>query len=230
MKRTRLIVAMLAMVLGTLEALPQSNVPMFQSAELGSTGPIDSAHLGISDKSFLGWRFHVESPVTITGVGGHFFRWGPSDDGSFFALITRLDRPDGFPSRPGVLPFVSERIVGTTLGVVTSEDTADYFFPLRADLSAGDYALVFGSGMFGDPSSGDGFAVSLPIDNQRSPDATFFAWEGYNLRWSEATQIPGAPRFVVYTVPEPAICWLFAALASGSLLCAKVRDRRRWCS
>lgn len=208
MKTSRLyLVALLALFPpGGLAAQPQT--PLFQSAELGSTGPLDSGWIEISDKGFFGWRFHVETPVTITGVGGHLFRWAPSDDGSFFAAITRLDSPTAFPSPEGGGPFLSEQMVGTALGSVTSGDTADYFFSLPTTLAAGDYALVFGSGMFGDPNPPPGYAVSMPLDNQSVPGATFIAWEGWNLRWTDQNAIPGATRFVVYTVPEPEVAWL----------------------
>src|SRR5438105_209187 len=151
--KTRIPLAALSIVL-TLWAWSASaqirvvNGPIYESAVVGSTGAVGTWYQ-IEDRQFLGCRFHLPTETVVTGVGGHLFR--PfRHDGSIFAAITRLDSLSGLPSAGGQA-FIPDQVMATGLFSISSSNSADYVFPLSVILPPGDYALVFGSGLFGDP-------------------------------------------------------------------------------
>src|SRR5207247_9626054 len=128
---------------------------------------------------FLGCRFHLPTETVVTGVGGHRFR--PfRQDGSIFAAITRLDSLSGLPSAGGQA-FIPDKVMATGLFSISSSNSADYVFPLSVILPPGAYALVFGSGPFGDTHAANpGFAAGMPLNNDDVPGASYSVWEGLN--------------------------------------------------
>jgi hypothetical protein len=112
-----------------------------------STGPFDevdccSSH--IDSDQFMGARFRVEKKTRVTSIGGHFLAHGsiPIYGGSIFGAIVRLNEA-GFPS-DNYLTLAN--VVATTVFVPIRGNNV---VPLPTTLESGNYAVVFGSGLFG---------------------------------------------------------------------------------
>ncbi|MBI2849193.1 MAG: hypothetical protein HYX88_03585, partial [Chloroflexi bacterium] len=154
-----------------------------ESATLGSIG--QTSGFSIMTSQFLGWRFRIDGIVEITRIGGHLSRL-QGGNRRIFAAIVKLDGPTAFPLGT---PF------GPTMVAVTTFDPGSPSSDVRASLSVrlgpGDYALVFGSGLFG----ATGEAV-MPSNNGDIPGrASYLSWVGSLVSWSGCCF--GGTRFVV---------------------------------
>jgi hypothetical protein len=179
----------------------RAQIPVYQSATLGPTG-VWAGWYTIGDPLWLGCRFHLPVETAITGVGGHLFRPFYAD-GRFFAAITRIESLSALPAPPGP-PFIAANVVATGVFNIESSLSADYVFPLSVTLPAGNYALVFGSGLFGDPhTSNSGVAAAMPINNTDLPGASYIAWDGLPYQqWRAEESGVSRIRFVVYGIPR----------------------------
>jgi len=96
-----------------------------------------------------GTRFHLSETVEVTAIGGLM---GDIDveGGALYGAIVSLENSSAFPitSSPATTPFDVSEVIASTRFQIT-EGTKDYLFPLSTTLSPGDYALLFGSKLFG---------------------------------------------------------------------------------
>jgi hypothetical protein len=195
-----------------LAAIPaHADSIIFQSATLGPTGQFSGSTLAISQ--FLGARFSISQPVEITEIGGHMGVIDTRSVGSFFGAILTL--PTGLPTGS---PFAASEVVATTTFNLPFT-TADIFTPLSATLEPGNYAVVFGAGQFGSPTTAVGV---MPADNPDLPGASYFFWDGSSWRDDSIDNT----RFVVKgnVVPEPSSLLL---LGSGLMALAAWRGSRK---
>lgn len=105
----------------------------------------------INDEQFIGTRFSLSEATLVTEVGGNL-QVGP-DVGSFFAAFVALSGPSSLPGfdyldlASNAIDFALIDLFDATTG---SEDRSAF---LNLTLGAGDYAVVFGTGLFGAASS-----------------------------------------------------------------------------
>lgn len=185
---------------------------ILETATLGATGL--TGGYTIDDTQFLGARFSVTETYAVTAVGGHL----AVGAGTYFAAIITIEGPDALPQGDGL--SVDEVVAVTTSGPTDLSD--DIVIPLSVVLPPGDYALVFGSGMFGTQTSD----ATMTGNNLDLPDASRFYWDGYGLEgggWIDDRVLGGRFFVVAEAVPEPGI-GLFPA---GGLLVFAWRRRRR---
>lgn len=165
--------ALLLLVLALLvvAAGPAEGVIIHESATLGPIGQTSGWTAGPTQ--FLGSRFHVNAFVKVTAVGGHLWSSLTVGNQLLFAAIVALTGPAALPSGK---PFDD----GTLLAVTTFDPgfpSSDILTPLSVTLAPGDYALIFGSGLFG--ATGDG---AMAFNNPDIPgQASYFTWR--SLAW-----------------------------------------------
>jgi hypothetical protein len=173
---------------------------LYESATLAGAGDPSSGVL-LQGNQWAGAKFAVDSPILVTGVGGHL----TTLRGTLFAAIVPLSPSTLLPS------FGPADIESNSLASRLFDNGApsnDYIMPLSILLSPGNYGLVFGGG------EADPFTPGLPFGATgagRMPDANptlpgtslFYAsmagtWENFS---PATTQL----RFVVEgsRVPEP---------------------------
>lgn len=189
-----------------------------ESAELGpweNNGPW--AYIG--PEQFVGTRFHLDNPTEVQQIGGTIAGTG---NNSIFGAIVSLNSPTAFPSGN---PFDTAPLAVTVFQTQWTPSAYDIRTPLEVTLAPGDYALVFGSGLFG--ATGTGVASISNIDvpgssclvynNWNPPSAS---WYNYDPNWTGN----GPMRFVVegVVVPEPGSA---ALLALGAVLALRRRIR-----
>src|SRR5438067_7280144 len=90
---------------------------------------------------WLGARFALPQGGNVTSVGGEIVE---IDSGSLFAAIVRLDGPAALPHGA---PFTNEELVAEATFTGTKPSTL-VDVPMAVTLPAGEYGLLFGSGMF----------------------------------------------------------------------------------
>jgi hypothetical protein len=169
--------------------LPAQAAIIHESATLGPTGSRSGATLisGI----FVGSRFSLTNTVQVTEIGGHLVEF---EGGSLFGAIIGLSSPTALPSGR---PFDPGEVLASTTFTAPSF-SEDVLIPLSVTLPPGDYALVFGSGLFGATGRG-----AMPLNNTDIPgSASYFTWFGNPNVWMD-TQFRNL-RFVVLGNPAPA--------------------------
>lgn len=229
MSRRRLIRFWLA-IMGLLAATSPASaqVILYESATMGPTG--QTTGYGLSNMQYVGSRFVVSSPVTVTAVGGHMF--GVSQ--SLFAAIV---------SFPGSLPAPSggNALAGTGTVIHASKTFSTHFpsddliIPLAAPVTltpnGNTYALIFGAGLFSTNGSG-----GMPSNNTNTPAGigSYFYCVDPDLptySWTNgiAPNNINNARFVVYAtaVPEPSAYVLAGVALAASRLAARHRARRQ---
>jgi hypothetical protein len=197
-------------LLFVLTATPVYADPIiFQSALLGPTG--QSSGTTISPFQFLGARFSISEPATITEIGGHMGVIDANSVGSFFGAVIRLSGPGSLPTGS---PFSLSEVVATTTFNLPFT-TIDFLTPLSTTLTAGDYALVFGAGQFGSPVTAVGV---MPNDNFDLPGASYFFWQASTSTWFNDGI--SNMRFVVEGnfIPEPPTLLLLGPLLAVLLV------------
>jgi hypothetical protein len=123
-----------------------------ESATLGTAG--QDGGLNLSSVQFLGSRFHIDTTTEVTHIGGHM---GISF-GDLFGVIVSLSNPHALPVGD---PFDPSEVVASTK-FDPGSPSSDFLTPLPVTLSAGDYALIFGSMQFG--AVGQGFMTTNNSD------------------------------------------------------------------
>ncbi len=187
---------------------------IYESATLGPTGEISG--ISIFTKQILGSRFSVSQTVEVTEIGGHI---GGSVPGGIFGAIVQLSGP-----LPSGSPFdVGEVIAFTTFS--PNRPSTDISAPLSVILPPGDYALVFGSGLFGATGSG-----SMPPNNPLTPEGTgsLFFWNDV-FNWVDGGAFTDL-RFTVngITVGGVGIGGTILPIDTTALLLAGVQTNLAW--
>lgn len=139
--------------------------PAARAALLLETAPQGTTNGGTSILStqFLGARFELAIASHIDSIGGHF-KGNVTDDRSLFLALVGLDGPTALPS----LADLSSPIAALSFVAPFNDvgpypyQVADTVLQVDLDLSAGTYALIVGSGLFGATGSG-WMPVSGPI-------------------------------------------------------------------
>lgn len=170
-------------------------------------------NVGVLSIQPVGSRFHLDTMADISAVGGNFMRHA----GSFYAVIVELTAPQAFPigSPSGFQNVVTYTTFENEKAV--QDDFIDMRIPLQVTLEPGDYALIFGSGLFG-VSNGMG---AMGYENQAAyPEASNFSWSPTS-GWKNRSD---PLRFIVegQAVPEPSSLLL---LALGTLTFRKYKTR-----
>ncbi|MEQ9668027.1 hypothetical protein [Coleofasciculus sp. G2-EDA-02] len=188
-----------------LESVP------FDSVDTGSRGGTD-----VDADQFLGWRFDLNSRLNVTDIGGTFFGFSSIPNRNIFGAIISLNGIDALPLGN---PFLPEEVLAVTT-LTTPIGHNDLLTPLEVRLEPGNYALVFGSGLFGATGSS---VMSFLQGSPRS--SSVFFWDvdtpPLEARWVN-TVSPN--RFVIVgstSVPEtsPVLSFLcVVTLGFGSAL------------
>lgn len=170
--------AIALIILGSMTPVggkPKAYIINLESALLGATGQdsgfaIDpgAGDFSVRQPSYLGWRFQLNCPVQITGVGGHL---DSSGSGKIFGVIISLSSPDALPRG---MPFLPEEVLASTT-LNPGSPSSDFTTSLPVELAPGNYALIFGSGLFGADGSG-----LMPNNNSDLPGASYFTWGRFN--------------------------------------------------
>lgn len=171
-----------------------------------AAGPPSPLGLAIGGGQIDGMRFHLSSGAVIDGIGGNLQVFSTPGNHSIYGALVRLTSMSDYPdsvnlSTPDVL-----------LGVnfTASADLTEVIVPTAPlTVPAGDYALLFGSDLFG--ASGVG---SMSTYNDDYPDSSVFIYSPICNSWEEYGPYSGL-RFTVYgtTVPEPEPASLMVFLA-----------------
>jgi len=169
-------------------------------------GPATAIGLILGSGQLAGMRFQLSSSAVIDGVGGDLQVSSTIGTGSIFGALVQLqdmsDYPDSIDlSTPDVL---------ATFVFSASADFTDVTIPIAPlTVHPGDYALVFGSDLFG--ATGEG---SMSTDNPNFSDSSTFFYNTFDESWQEYGA-GGGLRFTVYgaPVPEPSSAVLIAFLS-----------------
>jgi hypothetical protein len=180
------------------------------AATLLETAPLGTTNGGtsISDMQYLGARFTLDGTYRIAEIGGHVKSSSTYEDRSIFVAIVPTNNPDNLPADI----TLSDAIYATNVEAPFN-DLGPY--PYQVDetiistnfiLDPGNYAIVFGSGLFG--ATGSGW---MPVSGsvQSTPWLIQGKWAGDYFR-----QIDDQPvRFVVsgVAVPIPPALYLFGS-------------------
>lgn len=173
-----------------------------ESATLGPTG--NTLGNTVASTQFMGSRFTLNQTMVIDHIGGHLRQF---ENGSLFGAIVRLTSPTALPIGT---PFdLGEVLAHTTF--TTTFLSSDLLIPLSVTLNPGNYALIFGSGLFGATGIG-----SMALTNTDIPGSdSYFFWDGRTFqnsvpRWRNNSL--NNLRFVVTgnPIPEPGTMLLVA--------------------
>jgi len=196
---------------------------IYESALLGQTGINGGAAIGpitSTNQFMLGSRFSISNNTQITAVGGHMSN-SSLNNGLFdpnekiYGAIVSLGSPSAFPS------FLPSEIETNVLAVTTFipgvilSSSRDLRVPLSVLLGPGDYALIFGTGLFSTNGS-----AAMPQNNPVLPNASFFLGTTDDF-WNPLFIFNPLPiRFVVEgdvapAVPEPSTLLLLVSGLAG---------------
>jgi hypothetical protein len=183
----------LMLVVFSVRATIATGAIIHESATLAGEGTetlIGSYVLDYSQQ--LGSRFHIDAPVDVTSIGGHMI----GEVGTFYGAIVELDAPGALPVGNPLDP--SEVLAYGTFSYSSIFPSTDFRMALSISLDPGDYAVVFGSGVFGTDGIG-----GMPHAGQSDlPGASYITW-GDTTGWYNTTST--GMRFVVEgtVIPEP---------------------------
>ena len=139
---------------------------IFESSTMGPPGQTSGTI--VASNQFLGSRFHLDDPVNVTSIGGHL----RGSTGTMFGVIVPLATASALPTGS---PFDGSELVSTTFAA--GSPSSHFLTPVSVTLPAGDYALIFGSGLFG--ATGSGVMPNVDTD---LPGASYFFWDAVNWR------------------------------------------------
>jgi hypothetical protein len=184
---------------------------IYESATLANEGTdtMTLTSYTLDYTQYLASRFHIDDPVDVTSIGGHLI----GDHNTLFGAILSLDSPSSLPTGDPI--NMSEVVAYGVFGSSEIYPSKDYRLPLSVVLDPGDYAVVFGSDLFG--AFGDGGMIY--IGQEDLPGASYICWID-STGWFEPPD--SGMRFVVEgtVIPEPSAVLL---LSLGGLLLARKR-------
>ncbi len=195
-------------------AAPAHADVVLQTASFSGT---DNGDYQLNSSDFIGARFSVSGETEITSIDVGLGEFG---NGTIFAAIVPLSSASALPS---VDPTSLASIALDSVLIDVPQGINEVSTALSFDLAAGNYAVVFGSGLFG--ASGDGplddsnTRLSNPIGGSSLFQSDFKGgWDNISDR-HVLIEVDGT------SVPEPSS---LALLAAGCLLAtAAVRRNRR---
>ncbi|QFS51103.1 hypothetical protein [Nostoc sphaeroides] len=209
--KLRLQIAVFTAIAVTISSQPVTGLTL-ESSKLGSLSGLPG--ISIVPDQFLGWRFQVDNAIQVEDIGGHFTGGFTSN---IFGTIVSLSSPNAFPQEN---PLSLEKIslASTTFSVINNNDINDtsvvFLTPLSITLKPGNYALIFGTGLFGAVGTD---AMPVPRNQTILPNTSFFfggvADSNSLFSWKElpSPQVrgdDGDPYFlikgnIVSSIPEP---------------------------
>jgi hypothetical protein len=210
LKRAIQTVACTAVLFAVFAQSAFCDVVIYESA----TGNLnDGDGFAVSNVQFMGSRFTLSSPTQVTSVGGTFIS-GATFSGSVFASLVDL----GGNNLPQGNPFDNTDVLISA--IFTPTVAGDDFVPLSIALPAGDYAVVFGAGLFG--SESESFQSMSGGTTTTEGSGSYIFWNAEAGQWNEADAEIGR-RFVVNGVPEPSST--LALFGLGSVLITRRRRK-----
>jgi hypothetical protein len=164
----------------------------------------------IDDSRYLGAVFSLAKASDVTGIGGYFTQYS---GGNLFGAIVSVD------AYASTGDFASS-VVGHTM---ITPDGLDDTAALNLHLAAGNYAVVFGSGLYG--TSGTSGLVS----GQDGSGATIISGTPASFGLLGSDDVHIAVYGNVSAVPEPANVAMLVAgmLALGGVAVRNRRDSKR---
>jgi hypothetical protein len=211
MKRMHMLTAAIAANLAILAAPVSASAKLV--LETATYTGVDTGETIVQDGRFVGAAFTLGGTEQITSIGAQF---GGFPSGSIFAAIVPLASQTSLPS------FLASDIAANAIAdVVFSVPMAvaiDYSVPLNVTLSAGSYAVVFGSGAFG----ANGFA-GLGEENN-AVGSTNWMSTLFDNTWSEDS-LDGV-RITLTAAPEPST-WAMLIIGFAGLGAAQRFHARR---
>ena len=189
--------------LGVFGAVPQkiiANVTLLETAtEITGSGTTNGG-IGVSEDQWLGARFVLGQAYRITDIGGHVKSSSEYLDRSIFAAIVPVSESTGFPSDIMLSEAVFEIVFEAPFNDVGPYpyQVPDTVIETDFVLGAGNYALMFGSGLFG--ATGGGW---MPLRSSMMELTWYFGtWPDNEFRNIEREQLT---RFFVHgeVIPAP---------------------------
>ncbi len=171
-------------------------------------------HLGVlvGSDQFIGVRFNVDTPTTVSAIGGTFVSLMPQQ---IFGAVVRLNSYSDFPDSTDLSTL--DVLAGVTFSTDSTFSDRVVEIPPQ-DLEPGVYGVIFGSGLFG--TVGTSY---MPVASDNIGQPSYF-WLDSQQNWRNGDLSPS--RLTVYSessvVPEPSSLLLMCG--SGLLL---FRRRRR---
>jgi PEP-CTERM motif len=182
--------------------------------ETASYTGIDTGEYVVSDDRYFGVGFTLDKTTEITGVGGQF---GGFPQGTIFGAIVALPSPTSFPD------FTPSDIEANSLAHVVfaaPSATTDLIENLNVTLSAGAYAIDFGSGAFGADGNG-----GLGDGNNPVGSPNFFTYLSFEANAWDSASLDGA-RITLSAAPEPST-WAMMLVGFAGLGYAGWRMREK---
>jgi hypothetical protein len=194
----------LAGVLALCGAVPAPANILYESATNGG-GPTTGG-VTIFSTQFIASEFTLHSAATITNITGEVASITGFPN-IFFMTLLHLSGP-GLPNNLIGDPFGgTPQLYTTTFSGGPAGAANEVSFPVSVSVSAGTYAVVFGSGLFGSPAA-EGYMPGTGAGNIVLPGANLFTWydstgnsDYSRARWTESGN--GGQRFVVEGIPIP---------------------------
>jgi len=166
------------LILGSLGLTQQALAELiYESATLGPTGKTGGGSLNLGQ--FLGSRFSITETVEVTSIGGHIGGIGVSPE--LFGVIVELPGPSVLPAGS---PFTGSEVLASTV-FTPPGPSSDVSVPLSVILTPGDYAIIFGSGLFGATSS-TGFTPQNDVVTPAG-SGSFILWSDFGSIWIDGS-------------------------------------------
>jgi hypothetical protein len=195
-------------------ANPAGAKTIFQTATF--TG-VDTGEYIVSDDRYFGVAFTLDKATEVTGIGGQF---GGFPNGTIFGAIVALPSPTSFPD------FSPTDIEANSVAHVVfaaPSATTDLTENLNVTLSAGSYAVVFGSGAFGADGNG-----GLGDGNDSVGSPNFFTYLSFDDAGWETASLDGARITVSASSAAPeASTWAMTLVGFAGLGFVGSRARRK---
>jgi hypothetical protein len=197
-------------------SLPAKADPLyFESATTIFTGGSGGNSSGVeTDGTFYsGVNFQVTSPIHVTQIGGLFVTGQTNGNNEIFGAILPVASQS---AQPVISNLSSTAVADTLISLPAANDIENVSGAVSVNLSAGWYALIFGSNLFGATSS---FASTAESEGNSHLPTTSGGEVTYAIQesnGSEFLQAAGSRYFV--DVPEPAAGLLLGGIAAAVLL------------
>ncbi len=162
----------------------------------------------IDNTRYLGAVFSVNTLEAVSAIGGNFTQYG--DGNNIFGAIVKLAAGNTLPG---------DLASNTVAEVLFTPNGGDQSVALSTVLTAGNYAVVFGSGLFG------ATGYSGLVDSQNAVGTpSFVQYSGDTLTASNFTDATLRLTVEAAPVPEPSTALMGLA---GAMLSIGIARRRR---